>query len=67
MNVHCTNYYFHLDVVNLLDVSVGQVVKKLKERDMLENSIVLFFSDNGAQTVGLYENFGSNYPFKGVN
>lgn len=67
MNVHYTNYYFHLDVVNLLDVSVGQVVKKLKERDMLENSIVLFFSDNGAQTVGLYENFGSNYPFKGVN
>ncbi|KAF7285905.1 arylsulfatase B-like isoform X2 [Rhynchophorus ferrugineus] len=54
------------DVVNRLDNSVGQIVKKLSNRGMLENTVILFFSDNGAQTIGLYQNHGSNYPFKGL-
>jgi arylsulfatase B len=49
-----------------MDDSVGQIVKKLSEKNMLDNSIVLFFSDNGAQTVGLYQNSGSNWPLRGV-
>ncbi|CAG9855683.1 unnamed protein product [Phyllotreta striolata] len=54
------------DVVNILDWSVGEVVKKLSDRGMLENSIVLFFSDNGAQTHGLFQNFASSWPFRGL-
>ncbi|XP_015431893.1 PREDICTED: arylsulfatase B-like [Dufourea novaeangliae] len=53
-------------VLTVLDESVGRVVNALREADMLENSIVVFMSDNGAQTVGLLENFGSNYPLRGL-
>ncbi|CAH1131825.1 unnamed protein product [Ceutorhynchus assimilis] len=56
----------YADIVNRLDESIGKVVKKLKEKDMLENSIILFLSDNGAQTYGMYQNYGSNYPLKGL-
>ncbi|XP_058803438.1 uncharacterized protein LOC131671204 [Phymastichus coffea] len=53
-------------VMKALDESVGKVVKALSEARMLENSIVLFMSDNGAPTKYLYENFGSNYPLRGI-
>ncbi|KAH1011935.1 hypothetical protein HUJ04_001203 [Dendroctonus ponderosae] len=56
----------YADVVSELDKSVGLVVKKLSDKGMLNNSIVLFLSDNGAQTIGIYENHGSNYPLKGL-
>ncbi|XP_061401355.1 arylsulfatase B [Musca vetustissima] len=48
-----------------LDESVGRIVKALDRAQMLKNSIVLFFSDNGAPSVGLYHNSGSNWPLKG--
>ncbi|XP_076623890.1 arylsulfatase B [Colletes latitarsis] len=53
-------------VVTALDESVGRIMKALRDTRMLENSIVVFMSDNGAQTVGLLENFGSNYPLRGL-
>jgi arylsulfatase B len=62
-------YYFNLsdsEIVNLLDQSMGTVVKRLAERNMLENSIVLFFSVNGAHIIGDYGNTGSNSPLRGV-
>ncbi|XP_063698187.1 arylsulfatase B-like [Culicoides brevitarsis] len=49
----------------ILDEGVGKIMKALKEQKMLENSIVVFISDNGAPTVGLHSNMGSNYPFRG--
>lgn len=55
-----------LAMVSDLDESVGQIMASLKKTGMLANSIVLFMSDNGAQTEGLLENFGSNYPLRGV-
>nr|UNO37546.1 sulf3b [Psylliodes attenuatus] len=56
----------YADLINLMDQSVGDVVAKLSERGMLENSIILFFSDNGAPTVGKFNNFGSGWPFRGL-
>ncbi|XP_050598217.1 arylsulfatase B-like isoform X1 [Bombus affinis] len=53
-------------VVTALDESVGRVVQALKQANILENSIILFMSDNGAQTVGLLDNSGSNYPLRGM-
>ncbi|KAF4517307.1 hypothetical protein B566_EDAN008642 [Ephemera danica] len=35
-----------------MDKSVGQVVKALADNNMLSNSIIVFASDNGAQTIG---------------
>ena len=56
-----------LGVVATLDKSIGRVVDALNKKDMLKNTIILFISDNGAQTEGpLYQNFGSNYPLRGV-
>ncbi|XP_043603909.1 arylsulfatase B-like [Bombus pyrosoma] len=53
-------------VVTAMDESVGRVVQALRQANMLENSIIVFMSDNGAQTVGLLENYGSNYPLRGL-
>ncbi|KZC11351.1 Arylsulfatase B [Dufourea novaeangliae] len=53
-------------VVSKLDQSVGEVMDALRSRGMLENSIVLFMSDNGAPTEGLLSNQGSNYPLRGM-
>ncbi|XP_048514445.1 arylsulfatase B-like [Athalia rosae] len=52
-------------MVARLDFSVGRTVRALKNRGMLENSIILFTADNGAQTLGLYDRYGSNYPLRG--
>lgn len=54
-------------MVSLLDQSIGDVLTALREKKMLENSIILFLSDNGAQPEGIHANHGSNYPFKGVS
>ncbi|XP_011881608.1 PREDICTED: arylsulfatase B-like isoform X2 [Vollenhovia emeryi] len=56
----------YASVVATLDESVGRVVDALKKKDMLKNTIILFMSDNGAQTEGYLENYGSNYPLRGV-
>lgn len=53
-------------MITALDESVGRTVAALKKARMLENSIIVFVSDNGAQTEGLLENMGSNYPLRGV-
>lgn len=53
-------------MVSKLDEGVGKVVNALHEQGMLKNSIILFLSDNGAPSAGLYDNSGSNYPLRGV-
>ncbi|KAJ8680582.1 hypothetical protein QAD02_016369 [Eretmocerus hayati] len=53
-------------MIKAMDESVGRVVQSLQQNNMLENSIVIFMSDNGAPTYGVYENFGSNYPLRGI-
>ncbi|XP_066993734.2 arylsulfatase B [Anabrus simplex] len=53
-------------MVAKLDESVGRVVRALQKRGMLQDSIIVFLADNGAPTVGIYPNWGSNYPFRGV-
>jgi arylsulfatase A-like enzyme len=53
-------------MVSRLDNSVGQIVGALMEMGMLKNSIIVFVSDNGAPSIGTYQNWGSNYPLRGV-
>lgn len=60
-------FYLLLGVVATLDKSVGRVVDALKRKDMLQNTIIVFMADNGAQTEGFLANYGSNYPLRGVN
>lgn len=53
-------------MVSRMDKGIGKVVAALNEKDMLSNSVILFFCDNGAPIVGEHSNEGSNYPFRGV-
>ncbi|XP_014470860.1 PREDICTED: arylsulfatase B-like [Dinoponera quadriceps] len=60
------NRRIYAAMVSKLDDSVGEVMKALKNRNMLNNSIILFMSDNGAPTYGFLNNYGSNYPLRGI-
>ncbi|XP_052895151.1 arylsulfatase B-like isoform X1 [Anopheles moucheti] len=52
-------------MMSKLDDSVGAVYESLKANGMLDNSIIVFLSDNGGVTRGMHSNTGSNYPFRG--
>lgn len=54
-------------MLTVLDEQIGRFVDALDRKGILENSVIVFYSDNGAPTVGLHANAGSNYPFKGVS
>lgn len=54
-------------MVSRLDTGIGEVVNALSDTGMLANTIVLFFCDNGAPTIGQHSNAGSNHPFRGVS
>lgn len=49
-----------------LDESVGKIVATLDERGMLNNSIIVFTTDNGGPAGGYDNNAASNWPLKGV-
>lgn len=53
--------------VRQLDKSLGKIIAKLAEREMLEKSLILFLSDNSGATSGPYNNTGSNWPLRGVS
>lgn len=52
-------------MVSYLDFQVGELVKKLKELGLYENTVIIFSSDNGPVTTGGANNkfFGNAKPF----
>ncbi|XP_058124587.1 arylsulfatase B-like [Anopheles ziemanni] len=52
-------------MISRIDAGVGKIYRALEQRRMLENTIILFYADNGAPTVGIHANSGSNYPLRG--
>lgn len=52
-------------MISKLDQSVAAIVEALDQRGMLNNSVIVFLSDNGAPNVKS-SNSGSNYPWRGV-
>nr|XP_024216965.1 arylsulfatase B-like [Halyomorpha halys] len=53
-------------MIERLDWSVGEVVKALNERGLLNNTILVFIADNGAPThASSFTNHGSNWPLRG--
>lgn len=55
-----------LGILSKLDESVGDVMSALHEKEMLNNSIVIFTTDNGGPADGFNFNAASNYPLRGV-
>lgn len=53
-------------MVDKLDESVGAVIEALQLAGMLDNSIIVFTSDNGGAPEGFGGNYGSNWPLRGV-
>lgn len=53
-------------MISKIDDSVGTLVEALESKGMLQNSIIVFISDNGAPTIGTFRNWGSNYPLRGI-
>ncbi|KAL4707909.1 hypothetical protein ACJJTC_013700 [Scirpophaga incertulas] len=55
----------YAEVVNNIDHSVGRIVRALADKHVLDNTIIIFASDNGAPTSGNTRNWGVNLPFRG--
>lgn len=53
-------------MVSKMDDSVGELVKALKKKDMLSNTIIVFSTDNGGPAEGFNLNAASNWPLRGV-
>lgn len=54
-------------MIKNLDDSVAEIFEALYKNHMLNNTILVFASDNGAPTNGIHKNYGSNWPLKGVS
>ena len=67
---YCSQEYPHATfaaMVTRLDVYVGQIVAKLKELGVYDNTIIIFSSDNGPHLEGGADPdfFNSNGPWRG--
>lgn len=53
-------------MLSKLDESVGLVVEALRKKKMLENSVIVFSTDNGGPPAGFNLNAASNWPLRGT-
>lgn len=53
-------------ILSKLDQSVGQVVEALYKNNMLQDSVIVFSTDNGGPAAGFNLNAASNWPLRGV-
>ena len=54
-------------MVSCLDNAVGNITKLLHNRGMLQNSVIVFSTDNGGPPNGFDWNYASNEPLRSVH
>jgi arylsulfatase B len=54
-------------MLHKLDESVGKVVHALQEAGLLQNTVLVFTTDNGGPAAGFNSNAASNWPLRGVS
>ena len=54
-------------MVSALDDAVGNVTTSLHEHGLLNNSVIIFSTDNGGPAGGLDMNYASNYPLRYIS
>ncbi|KAL1116089.1 hypothetical protein AAG570_005584 [Ranatra chinensis] len=66
-NIRDPNRRTYAAMVAKMDQGIGEVVTALKNRGMLDNTIIIFSSDNGAPTrESIFPNWGTNFPLRGA-
>ena len=51
-------------MVSALDDAVGNITATLHEQGLLNNSVIIFSTDNGGPAGGFNENYASNWPLR---
>ena len=49
-------------MVNFADLAIGNMTKKLKEKDMYDDTVIVFSADNGGPIYGNGSAGANNYP-----
>ncbi|XP_077524058.1 arylsulfatase B-like [Amblyomma americanum] len=60
-----TNRTIYAGMVDALDQSVGVLLEALEEAHMLDDTVLVFSSDNGGDMYSGGRNFGLNWPLRG--
>ncbi|XP_038049342.1 arylsulfatase I-like [Patiria miniata] len=65
-NITDENRRMFAAMVAVMDESVGNVTRALKQAGLYDNSVIIFSTDNGGPAHGFDFNHANNYPLRGV-